>query len=81
MEELSPSQLDTYLSKFPLAVKKNGEEYEPTTLRGFESSVERYLKIHRYCESVITRHSFARTRETLKSKQKQLKRDGKGSKP
>ncbi len=43
MEELSPSQLDTYLSKFLLAVrKKNGEEYEPTTLRGFISSVERY---------------------------------------
>ena len=45
------------------------------------SSVERYLKKHRYCESVITAHSFARTRETLKSKQKQLKRDGKGNKP
>ena len=45
IEELSPSQLDTYLSKFLLAVrKKNGEEYEPTTLRGFISSVERYLK-------------------------------------
>ena len=40
MEELSPSELDTYLSKFLLVVrKKNGEEYEPTTLRGFVSSV------------------------------------------
>ncbi len=82
MEELSPSQLDTYLSKFLLAVrKKNGEEYEPTTLRGFISSVERYLKKHRYCESVVTGQSFSRTRETLRSKQKQLKRDGKGNKP
>ncbi len=62
MEELSPSQLDTYLSKFLLAVrKKNGEEYEPTTLRGFISSVERYLKKHRYCESVVTGQSFSRT--------------------
>ena len=82
MEELSPSRLDTYLSKFLLAVrKKNGEEYEPTTLRGFVSSVERYLKKHEYCESVMTGHSFARRRETMKSKQKQLKRDGKGNKP
>ena len=33
IEEMSPSELDTYLSKFMLAVrKKNGEEYEPTTL-------------------------------------------------
>ena len=70
MEELSPSELDTYLSKFLLAVrKKNGEEYEPTTLRGFVSSVERYQKKHQYCESVVTSDSFARTRETLKSKQ------------
>ncbi len=82
MEELSPSQLDTYLSKFLLAVRKqNGEEYGPTTLRGFISSVERYLNKHRYCESVVTGQSFARTRETLRSKQKQLKRDGKGNKP
>ena len=82
MEELSSSQLDTYLSKFLLAVrKKNGEEYGPTTLRGFISSVERYLKKNRYCESVVTGQSFSRTRETLRSKQKQLKRDGKGNKP
>ena len=54
VEELSPSELDTYLSKFLLTVrKKNEEEYEPTILRGFVSSVKRYLKKHRYCESVI----------------------------
>ena len=45
------------------------------------SSVERYLEKHRYCESVVTGHSFARTRETLKSKQMQLKRDEKGNNP
>ena len=45
------------------------------------SSVERYLKKHRYCESVVTGQSFARTRETLRSKQKQLKGDGKRNKP
>ena len=66
MEELSPSELDKYLSKFLLSVrKKNGEEYEPTTLRGFVSSVERYLKKRRYCETVVTGHSFNRKRETL----------------
>lgn len=82
IERLSPQQLDSYLSKFLLAVrKKNGEEYEPTTLRGFLSSVERYLRKHRYSESIITGQNFARTREALKSKQKQLKREGKGNKP
>ena len=73
-EELSPQELDLYLSRFVLAVrKKNGEEYEPTTLRGFIASVERYLKKCRYSESVITGQNFTRTREVLKSKQNQLK--------
>ena len=39
------------------------------------------MKKHRYCEFVVTGQSFARTQETLRSKQKQLKRDGKENKP
>ena len=82
LEEIPPQELDLYLSKFILAVKKkNGDEYEPTTLRGFISSIERYLKKYRYSESIITGQNFTRTREVLKSKQKQLKRLGKGNKP
>ena len=83
IEKLSPEVLDSYLKKFLLVVrKKDGDEFEPTTHRGFLSSVERYLKKHRYSESVITGHHFARTRDTLKSKQKELlKRKGKGNKP
>ena len=83
IEKLSPEVLDSYLRKFLLVLrKKDGDEFEPTTLRVFLSSVERYLKKHRYSESVITGHHFARTRDTLKSKQKELlKRKGKGNKP
>ena len=48
IEQLSLEELDGHLSKFLLAVKKkNGDESEPTTLRGFLSSVERYLKKRR----------------------------------
>ena len=82
IEQLSPEELDGHLSKFLLAVrKKNGDEFEPTTLRGFLSSVERYLKKRRYRESILTGQHFATTRDTLKSKQKELKRKGKGNKP
>ena len=61
-----------------MAVRKNnGDEFEPSTLRVFLSSVERYLKKHRCSESFITGHHFARTRDTIKSiKQKELKRKG-----
>ena len=78
LEELPPQELDLYLSTFILAVrKKNGEEYEPTTLWRFIASVEHYLKKCRYSKSIITGQNFTRTREVLKSKQKQLKRLGK----
>ena len=54
VEEIPPQELDNYLSRFLLSVrKKNGDEYEPSTLRGFIASIERYLKKCRYSESVI----------------------------
>ena len=82
LEEIPPQDLDSYLSRFLLSVRKqNSDEYEPTTLRGMLASFERYLKRLRYSESIITGQSFAKTREVLKSKQKQLKRVGKGNKP
>lgn len=82
IEEIPPADLDRYLSKFLFSVRKrSGEEYEPTTLRGFIASVDRYLIKFRYSESIITGQSFTNTRDVLKSKQKQLKRLGKGNKP
>ena len=45
IEEIPPADLDRYLSKFLVSVrKKSGEEYEPTTLRGFIASVGRHLR-------------------------------------
>ena len=45
VEEIPPQELDNYLSRFLLSVrKKNGDEYEPSTLGGFIASIERYLK-------------------------------------
>ena len=82
VEEDPPQELDNYLSRFLLSLrKKNGDEYEPSTLRGFIASSERYLKKCHYSELVITGQNFARTRDALKSKQKHLKRLGKGNKP
>ena len=45
VEEIPPQELDNYLGRFlPSVRKKNGDEYEPSTLRGFIASIERYLK-------------------------------------
>ena len=55
IQEIPPADLDRYLTKFLVSVrKKSRDEYEPTTLRGFIASVDRYLKKFRYSESVIT---------------------------
>ena len=60
-EDLPPAELDTYLSRFLLSVRKKfGGEYEPTTLRGFIASVERHLKKQGYSDSIITGQPFAK---------------------
>jgi len=82
LEDIPPEDLDPYMSRFILSVRKqNGDEYEPTSLRRIIASFDRYLKRRRYSQSIITGQVFAKTREVLKSKQKQLKKLGKGNKP
>jgi hypothetical protein len=53
IEEIPPADLDRYLSKFLLSVRKrSGEEYEPTTLRGFIASVDRYKNLDTASQSL-----------------------------
>ncbi|CAG2237780.1 unnamed protein product [Mytilus edulis] len=47
-------ELDSLLSNFVLTVrKKDGQEYEPSIIRGFISSVERKLRRHKYGHSIM----------------------------
>ena len=70
------------LSTFLLSVrKKDGSEYEPTTLRGFLCSLDRYLRQKNSNLNVNSGSQFAKCREVLKAKQKQLKGLGYGNKP
>ena len=44
-ENIPAAELQQLPKKFVLGVrKKNGEEYEPSSLRGFLQSVDRYLR-------------------------------------
>ena len=45
------------------------------------ASFERYLKKKGYSASIINNLVFEKTRKVLQSKQKQLKKQGKGNKP
>ena len=82
IEEIPAVEFNNYLSKFTFAARtKKGEEYEPFSLRGILSGVERHLRRAGYGKSFIKDNDLQKTRDTLKAKQKELKRQGKDNKP
>ena len=82
IEEIPAVELNQYISQFIIAVRtKDGNEYEPTSLRSLVASFERYLKRKNYPSSIINDLVFDQTMKTLKSKQKLLKKQGRGNKP
>ncbi len=82
IENIPPTELNEILSKFFMSVRKiNGEEYQPATLRGMLSSFDRHLKQKNYARSLTNDPIFGQIKAVLTSKQRQLKRDGKGNLP
>ncbi|CAC5422992.1 unnamed protein product [Mytilus coruscus] len=87
LQTIPPVELDPLLANYLLALrKKDGGEYEPSTLRSIVSSIDRKLKRHKYGHSIAgsTTHqdeAFRLTRKSLKANQKVLKQKGKGNKP
>ena len=61
--------------------KKNGEEYEPSSLRAYIQSIDRHLRKNNYGFSVLNDKEFHEVQDILKKKQKQLKSIGKGNRP
>ena len=78
MDELTPQELNKFLSEFLITVRKkeDNEEYKPNSLRAFFASFKRHLKKKNY--GLV---QFEQTRKALQSKQRDLKRKGKGNKP
>ena len=82
IEDIPVVELKEYISQFIISVRtKDGNEYEPTSLRSLVASFERRLKKNSYSVSIINDLVFEKTRKVLQSKQKQLKKQGKGNKP
>jgi hypothetical protein len=75
MNTISAIELNNLLCKFVVGVRqKNGEEYEPSYLRGMLGSFERHLKRKKYGISLISGYEFCKVRDGLKCKQKDLKK-------
>ena len=82
IEEIQPEELNRYVSEFIVSVKrKDGQDYEPSSLRGLFSSFNRYLKERKYSASIIEDTVFDQARKCLEARSKQLKKEGKGNKP
>ncbi|KAM3913798.1 uncharacterized protein RB166_018965 isoform 3-T3 [Leptodactylus fuscus] len=84
VEEIPHTELDTLLSKFILLVKrKDGNEYEPHTLRCMVGSIDRYLKEHSYHHTIIYGNSkdFPLTKQSLNAKIKFLKKVAESNPP
>lgn len=81
-EAIPPEELDTYLAKFLLNIrKKDGSEYEPDTLSSFRSSIWRQLRQKGYKHNILSDPAFSHSSDVLLAKRKQLKSMGLGNRP
>ena len=83
MDELTPQELNKFLSEFLITIRKkeDNEEYEPNSLRAFFASFERHLKKKKLWTLPNERRQVRANSESASSKQRDLKRKGKGNKP
>ena len=61
--------------------RKDGKDFESSSLRGLFSSFNRHLKECKYPVSVIEDVAFERTRKCLEAKNKKFLKEGKGNRP
>ena len=80
--DLPSEELDHLLGKFFEQVRKiNGEEYEPSTLTGLQTSIQRFLSDSGSKMNILKDDEFAFSRKVLKAKCKNLAVQGKGNRP
>ena len=73
IHNIEPKVLNDYISAFIVKVRKqDGGEYEPTTVRSFISSFDRFLRKKNYPTTIIEGAEFRKTRDSLAAKQREL---------
>ena len=81
IKSLSPIELDSILAIFSLMWKKNWNDYKPSSVRGFVSNLDWYLKGKRYPHQVNKNNLFPHVNSTLRAKKQYLKSQGHGNRP
>ena len=70
-----------YVIFYITAKKKDKTEYEPDTLSSLSRSIQRYLHDNNARVNILNDEEFKVSREVLKSKRRELRKQGKGNKP
>lgn len=79
--EIPPERLNLLLCEYFMKLKKkDGSDYETTTLDAKKGAIERHLRDNLYPISIITDKAFYRFRELLNAKKTMLKKTGLGRK-
>ena len=59
VQHIEPAELNKHLAEFIRSVRrKDGEDYEPSSLRCLVSSIERNLRENNYTKSIINDKEF-----------------------
>ena len=80
---MPPKERNIQLAKFFINVrKKNGDVYEPTSLKDFQRSLQRYLNDKSSQVNIVQDQEFSKSREVLLAKKRELvQQHAKGNRP
>ena len=83
IENIPPEELNIQLAKFFMNVrKKNGNVYEPTSLKDFQRSLQRNLNDKSAQVNILQDQEFSKCREVLLAKKRELvQQHAKGNRP
>ena len=82
IEVLVPNTLDSTLQHFFAEInKKDGKDYEPSSLAAMQSSIDRYSHEPNYEYSILNSRFFKGSRDVLENKTRLLREKGLGKKP
>ena len=71
IEKIPPTELDSYLSQFVLAVRtKTGKDYAPSSLRGILASVERHMSPSSYGKTIFKDNDFKKNKRLVECETK-----------
>ena len=82
IEKHEPGELNRLLEKFYAEVKnKNGQDYEPDSLRVMIAALNRHFKNKQYPLSIVKDREFHSSKRVLEGKAKLLRQAGRGKRP